>query len=199
VNLDLETILPRRTGRQAAVLTAQVLRPAEIADLDNLADTVDDASAKQGLIKRLTDRHHALARAIAQGIPKGEAGAMCGYNNSRVSVLMSDPTFKELVDFYRSQQDKIFRGVAEKLSGIASDALDVLEERLEESPQEISTGQLLEIIKVGADRSGHGPQSTTTANVNIHLGLAERMEAARKQALAASQRVIDITPKAAAE
>lgn len=189
MNLDLETIVPRTRGRAAAPLTVEVLRPATIEDAQARGE---EQATKAPLITRLSDRHHALARTLAAGQSEGQAAAICGYSLSRVSILKADPTFRELIEFYRSQEDRIFRGVAEKLTGIASAALDELEERLEETPEDFSVGQLLEVVKTGADRTGFGPTSTQTS-VNINIGLAEKMEAARRRALEASK-VIEALP-----
>lgn len=194
MDLNLETLSLRTKGRATAPMVAVVEREATMEDLESL---VEEKGSKPALLRRLSDRHHSLARLVATGQTKGACAAMTGFSISRVSILMGDPTFAELVQFYRSQEEKIFRGVAEKLTGIASAALDELEERLEETPEDFSVNQLLEVVKTGADRTGFGPQSTQTS-VNVHLGLAERMEEARRKAQAASN-IIDVTPAKAAE
>ena len=44
----------------------------------------------------------------------------------------------------------------------------------------MTTGQLLDIVKMGADRTGHGPQTTAT-NLNVNVDIAAKLEAARKR------------------
>lgn len=189
-------ITPRRLGRSPIEVEAEVLRELTVEDLKRLEEP---RTAPQTTIKRLGDRHHALARILAAGqLTHNEAAIAAGYEPGRVSILLGDPTFQELVQFYRSMKDEEFRGVHEKLAGVAADALDAIQERLEDDTKRdaMPTATLIEIAKMGADRTGHGPTSSSTVNHNIHVGLAERMEAARRKAREAS-RTIDVTPREA--
>lgn len=169
----------RTTGRPAKEVTASVVRTLTRTDLPLL---VEVKGSKAPVLKRLSDRHHALARHLAQGTPPGEAAIICGYDNSRVSILLDDPTFKELMEFYRSDLDRTYRGLHEKLFSLSMDAADLLDEKLqdEEERKKISIGQALEIVKMGADRTGYGPQATNT-NVNVNVDLANRLQAARER------------------
>jgi hypothetical protein len=171
LNLD---ITPRTRGRAAVLVGATFVRELVEADLAALA--VEKGSSTSP-IKRLSERHHALARAIASGMGEGEAAIVCGYSISRVSILKSDPAFRELVAFYVDEKDKAFRSVQDKLAGIASDALDELQTRIEDEPEKLTVTQLLSIVTMGTDRTGNGPSSTQ--NVNHNVGLASRMDAAR--------------------
>jgi hypothetical protein len=110
----------------------------------------------------------------------GEAGIVCGYSASRVSILQDDPAFRELLHFYRQDVEREYRGLHEKLAGLATDAASVLADRLEDSPDDISIGQLQEIVKLGADRTGHGPQSSST-HLNVNVDLAGRLQRARER------------------
>lgn len=131
-------------------------------------------------LKRLSDRHHALARALASGMKAGHAGLTVGYTASRVSILQADPAFKELLNFYREDTEANYRDLHERLGGLAYDAAEELAQRLEDDPDAVSVGQLMEITKLGADRTGFGPQSSNT-QVNINVDLATKLEAARKR------------------
>lgn len=186
--------IPFRTrGRAPLKIQAALVRELEPADLELLAQ---EKGSKVPPLKRLTDRHHALARCLASGMREQDAAIACGYAPSRVSILKNDPAFKELLEFYRDSTEKIYRDMHERLSGLAADAVDELHARIEEDMQQeekkVSIGQLIEITKLGADRTGHGPQSTHNHNVNV--GLASRLENARKRLSArkASDVVIDV-------
>lgn len=133
-------------------------------------------------LQRLRDRHHALARALAIGMTHGDAALTVGLAPETVSTLVADPTFKELRRFYEADSQRVIRTMHERLAGISADAIDLLQERIEETPDKVSTPQLLEIAKFGADRSGFGPK--TVQDVNVTIGLAERMAAARERAVA---------------
>jgi len=167
-------------GNTRTTVRADVVRPLVRADLELLAAVPHPAANAVSAVKRLTDRHHALARNLAAGTPIGEAAVMVGLTLNRCSILMTDPAFIELLSFYREDVTKVYRDMHEKLAGISSTALDELADRLEDEPEKVSTNALLDIIKMGADRTGHGPQSMQT-NVNLNVDMASRLEAARRR------------------
>lgn len=175
--MDLAPDLFRTVGRAKRVITAEVVRELEPSDLVHLGA---EKGSEPSALKRLSDRHHALARNLASGMEPGEAGMLCGYVNSRVSILQADPAFKELVEFYRRDVTAQYRDLHQRLSGLALDAAEELAERLEAEPEKVSIGQLMEITKMGADRTGFGPQSSTT-NLNVNVDLASRLQEARKR------------------
>lgn len=175
--MDLSTEIFRTRGRAAKPVSAAVVRALDEADLSLLADEKGSVPAA---VKRLSERHHALARNLAGGMAPSEAAIVCGYSLSRVSILQDDPAFKELLHFYREDVKGQYRDLHTRLAGIAADALDVLQDRLEEQPEDLSVGQLIELSKMGADRTGFGPQTSQT-NLNVNIDLASRLEAARKR------------------
>lgn len=191
--MDQPLDIPFRTrGRAAKSLVFAEVRALDAADLSLLGE---EKGSRAPALKRLGDRHHALARCLASGMTEADAALACGYVGSRVSILKSDPAFKELLAFYRDDTDRAYRDMHERLAGLSRDAVDELHTRLEEDMQaeekKISVGHLLEIAKMGADRTGHGPQSSQ--NVNVNVGIASRLEAARRRVAdrSASTAVID--------
>lgn len=190
--LDLNVV-----GRTAAPLLANVVGELTKEDLEALQT---EGATKAPGIKKLRERHHALAKALVDGIPDGEAGIICGYTPSRVSILKADPTFQELLKFYEVSKHDRYLELHDKIANLGEDVVDEITERLEEAPEEISIGQLIEISKMALDRSGHGP--STTSNVNVKVGLAEKLATARSRALEhrADQlrkgaEMIDVTPE----
>jgi hypothetical protein len=191
--MDQPLSIPFRTrGRASRPLHFAEVRALTAADIELLAE---EKGSRPSPLKRLGDRHHALARCLASGMKESDAAMACGYVLSRVSVLKSDPAFQELLAFYREDTNHQYRDMHSRLAGIASDAVDEIAERLEADSfleeKSISLGQLLEIAKMGADRSGHGPQSSSTINVNV--GIAAKLEQARRRVSerAASTAVIE--------
>lgn len=175
--MDMEVGIFRTTGRAARPIVATTLRELETVDLLALGE---EKGSEAPAIKRLSDRHHALARNLASGMGESEAAIMCGYAASRVSILKDDPAFKELLAFYRNDVSAQYRDLHQRLSGLAMDAAEELSDRLEAAPEDISVGQLMEITKMGADRTGYGPQTSST-NVNINVDLASRLQKARER------------------
>ncbi len=160
-----------------------------------LAELKVPRGTKSPAIKSLSDRHHALARLLAEGIKPASAGMMTGYTDSRISILKQDPTFQALVNFYREKIDEQFLDMQAKLAQLAGTAATITLDRLEDNPDAFSTDELASLIKLGADRTGHGPSSTT--NVDVNGGLGARLDAAqnRLKAYRAQQAdVIDVTP-----
>lgn len=137
-------------------------------------------------LRRIGERHHALARALASGMPDWQASATTGYDHAYISILKADPTFRELLEFYRDKTNVQYEDMHAQLAGLSFDAIVELRHRLEEQPEKLRSEELKELIRLGADRTGFGPSSRQEVNVNV--GLAERLERAR-------QRVIDITPE----
>lgn len=173
--MDLSAEIFRTRGRAPKPVVATVVRQLDTADLVLLGQ---EKGSKTPAIKRLRERHHALARNIASGMSPGEAGLLQGYSLSRVSILQNDPAFKELLEFYRQDAQRPYRDLHVRLSGLSMDAAEELSNRLEEEPEKITNNQLMEITKLGADRTGHGPSSTS---LNVNVDLAGRLEAARKR------------------
>lgn len=198
-NLDLT---PRLRGNRPKPLTVDFVRSLRGEDLDLLHAPRPVSSIAP--LQRISDRHRKLASMIATGSSLTVAALHCGYTTNRVSILMQDPSFLELVEFYRTDADRISRTNFERMTGLAATSTDIIQDRMETAPDDISMGQLIEIAKLGADRSGLGPQSSSVT-LNINLGLAEKMKRAREAARSASApleiegTVLDITPKAAAE
>lgn len=178
----------RLAGRPSSHVEFSVVRELSIEDLDELA--APRASSGSGL-KKIQSKHHHLAKLLAQGMSPGEAGIISGYSSSRVSILQADPTFQELLAFYRQMDDEAFKETRELLGDVTRDALGILSDRLEEQPDDFSNRELLQIIEKGADRSGNGPSQKVEHNHNI--GLSARLAQARDRL--AEEKFIDITPK----
>lgn len=176
------SISPRTRGRAPRSVAVDFVRELGQADLALLAS---ERGVKAPELKRLRDRHHALARCLATGMSPAEASAVTGYDVSRISILRADPTFKELMAHYAEMKETAFADFQERAAIASIVALDLVVERMEDTPDDISTNQALEIVKTLADRTGHSPvQRVQNTNVNIDLGgrlaaARQRMQAAR--------------------
>jgi len=174
MDLDLEI---KTRGRPARPVVLTVARELTQADISLLAT---DRQIKPIPIKRLRDSHHALARCLASGMKPAEASIVTGYCLARISILQSDPSFAELLNFYRSNEEMQFAEFQTRMSALGLDAIQELHDRLLEEPEKLSPGQLLELVKSMADRTGHGP-ATKSTNVNVNVDLSARLEAARRR------------------
>ena len=137
-------------------------------------------------IAKLRHRHHALARCLALGMADRDASLATGYCVSRISILKGDEMFRELVASYEADAAEAFSGVTEQLAGLTAEALTELRDKIEEG--KVPVRDLIEIAKLGADRSGHGP--TSTQHTRVSVDLKERLTRAARRA---ESRVIDVT------
>lgn len=119
-------------------------------------------------IKRLKQIHHELARLLASGLSPAEVAASTGYSASRISILQRDPSFKGLMDHYKTQRDEVFVDVHKRMATLGIDAADELQERLETNPESFSVGQLTELMKATLDRGGYSPvQKTQSVSMSV--------------------------------
>jgi hypothetical protein len=178
-------------GGEAPSEPLEVCLSREITDSDlSLLGVIEPAapSTPGSGLKRLRDTHHALARCLAAGVSNQEASSITGYSPGYISILKGDPTFQELVAFYRAnltlaQADVTFRLTALNLSFIGE-----LQDRLEVNPAGMSNAFVLEAVKVLSDRTGHAPM---IKSLNVNVDLAGRLEAARRRAAEASGPIIE--------
>jgi hypothetical protein len=165
-------------GRKQRELTATPVRPVTEADLAVLRSAEKGSMPRP--IMRLRDRHHAIARMVANGMSNGQISLVSGMDPSRISILRSDPTFRQLVDDYRSIEESLQADFMERAATLTLTAMDAMQEALEsDEPPPVTTA--LEIAKFGSDRIGHGPV-TKTSNVNLNVELSSRLSQARKRA-----------------
>jgi hypothetical protein len=175
-DLDLRT-----SGRAAKPVEAHFVRELVESDL-LLLQTEKGVTAPA--VKSLRDRHHHLARVLATGAKPAEASLITGYSLSRISILQADPAFIELLAFYRESENVVKDHAFERMGMIHSAVSAEILDRLETEPEEIGFGQLVETMKVTADRIGHAP-AAKSVNVNVNFDLAGRLAAARKRAFEA--------------
>lgn len=163
-----------------AVFTAEELGDLHLGDKPRLVPASP--------LVRLRDTHHWLARALASGMRHGEAAAETGYSISRISILLADPTFQNLVAYYRRKYgDADFTDIMEEKAMMRVAYRRTLRQMIDHYEESDEKGELLPMGHIRenfvalADRLGHGKTQT---NVNVDAnGLADRMAAARKEYL----------------
>lgn len=120
-----------------------------------------------GDLRRLRERHHHVARLIAQGMQQSLVASIIGYTQSYLSVLLNAPAMRELVEFYRIQNGAASQVIVERLKTVGLKALDKIEDKLE--TEDMSAFELAAVAKLGLDRAGHGPSSTQHVIKEEHL------------------------------
>ena len=168
---------PRGRGRASKALDASMVRPLAPSDLALLASERGTASRP---VARLRDRHHSLARCLARGMSNAEAAIVTGYDPSRISVLKGDPSFQELLSYYRACEDELLADFTQRATDLTLTAMDALQEAIEDEENPMAPAMILEVAKFAADRTGHAPV-TKSLNVNVNADLGNRLDAARKR------------------
>lgn len=133
----------------------------ELSEADIIVRQACNIGSVTPSIKSLRATHHKLAQCLASGFSDSEASLSTGYSPSRISILKRDPAFRELLAFYSEARKEVFIDVTQRMAGFATTAVEVLQERLEDSPQAFSNKDLNDLIKTTADRGGHSPVQKT--------------------------------------
>ena len=167
MGLDLNIAQLVGPGRLPARLDYEVVRELNEADIAVLASKPKGSEAPP--LKKITDRHHSLARLLAAGTPENEAAAIVGYDISRVSILKASRAFQELMALYRNDARKEFVSNLEHMSGLSRDALLELRQRVEEAPERLSVNELRQIVIDMSDRVPSDSQLDNTLPTIIEL------------------------------
>lgn len=179
-------IAPRSRGRAPKALEIEHVRDLAAADLSLLAS---ERGVKPQPLAKIRDRHHSLARCLASGMTNTEAGAVTGFCPSRISILLGDPTFKQLVADYAKIEDGLLADFTARATTLSLTVLENLQEKAEIG--ELSTGEEIEIMKSTADRTGHAPVQKSV-NVNVNADLGTRLANARRRLESAKQETLTV-------
>lgn len=170
-----------------------------LANLDlNLTRALEPVEAKARSavtpLVRLRDRHHWIARLLAAGASPLECSAATGLALARISQLVEDPSFKELMTLYRAEVESEQLDLQSRLSALAGTALSEILERLEDSPRDFSVKELREVATAALDRIGLGPTSKVESN-NVNWTPQEVKEMKELAASGGRATVIVATPE----
>jgi len=186
--MNLNNIIVPQDVKPKAMVTCVVEGILEESDLRELAMTAIDAAAARpeeeddpSDLKKVREKHHSVARMIANGLTQRMVSKLCGYTEGYISVLLNSPAMQELVELYRIQNGAAAQVITEKLKTVGLKAVEKLEQKLE--ADELNNQDLLGMAKLGLDRGGHGPTSTqhnvNEAHVIDHARLQELNDNAR--------------------
>lgn len=175
IELDLIPAPGRRAETQVEKVRSLV--PADAALLARGGPSGAGAPAP---VAKLRESHHALARILATGADHIEASAVSGYTPQRIGQLLNDPSFKDLLEVYRREANNAYADLHVRMAALADDTIEEIHDRLRDTPEQFDLHDLRETAKLVTDRIGYGPQTKAT-NVNVHIGLADRLDAARRR------------------
>lgn len=116
-------------------------------------------------LKSIRATHHRAAQLLAAGMDRVKVARLCNYTPEYVSALQSDPAFAELLAYYASKVEEEFDDFVAAASALSMDFLGELQRRLDTNPEGFKNLEVLQAVKDLADRSGHGPSSTSKVDV----------------------------------
>jgi hypothetical protein len=126
------------------------------------------------------ERHHAVARLIAIGATHDHIRRQTGLSFKRISILIADPTFKELVTLYAADVEKIWnRNVDQYLDlgmGNMIQAEAMIADQLEEADEADENLPILTLNRLSqdrADRFGY-PKSSQVEHKHGFAALLDR-------------------------
>lgn len=142
------------------------------------------------LLSRYRESHHAIARMFAAGMTTDAIRKATGFASRRLILLTYDPTFQELVSYYRKKYVEKFEDGVDAYTELALGNMMAAERQLsdkldaaQESGDFLPTRELISIAADRADRFGYSKHTT----VRVEHDFAALMD----KAIARSKRVSD--------
>lgn len=166
-DLDFGAPVPRHKGRPK-VWNHVYDRDLTEEDIQAMIEAPNAGTRPPSLLQLRTS-HHQLARLLADGRTAAEAALVTGYSQNRISLLLDDPAFMELLHYYQGQVDEVYINVHERLAAFGIRTLEELQERLESNPDSFTNKELRELMSVTLDRGGYGPKSTQVHETKIDV------------------------------
>ena len=199
----LELEIPSARGgrkRSAMQVECDFVRDLNELDLDLVINPPPVGVAIKPLT-RIRNTHHALARLVAEGRKHVEITAITGTSMSRLSVLLGDPAFRELVNYYSEQKEAVYLDVHQRLANLGMAAVEELQERLEEDATVFSNRELMELGELMLDRSvapskaggsTAAPGGAPTVSINVSFAPHEELTDERLAARGIAVRQLDV-------
>ncbi len=148
-----------KRGRHASrpPLTVEFVRDIGEADLPVLTDPSAQPAVPVPRLTRLRHQHHLLAQLLANGVSNVDASYVSGYTPERIYQLRQDPAFQELLASYQDTKELAFVDVMARMRDLGLSALEELQTRLDERPEDFSPTKLLEVMKALLVEGRAGP------------------------------------------
>lgn len=141
-------------------------------------------------------RHHQIARLLAAGHKPAAVGRIMDCSPTTIANLEKSPAFQALLIEYMAMLDEAAVETVTRMRVLANLTVDELTARVVDptKAKEVKTGDLIEVVKMAADRSGLGPSSTQKVVVNGALSVADirAIKATPSISQAPAARVFDV-------
>ncbi len=173
--LDGQALTPQRLEGTKV----EVIRALTADDLLGMDDGVVIAGPTS--LSSIRHAHHRIAQLLVEGCAAAKVSLITGYSPGYVNRLQGDPVFKELLAYYAGQAEAITVDIRERLTTLGLSAMDEVQRRFEEKPEEFTKRDLMEIIKqavpAGTGMSG-GMGSSAMPPVSLNVQFVSAAPAA---------------------
>src|SRR5262245_34025482 len=164
--IDLTTF-PTARGRKSREVTTPLIvgRTRELTGEDVVVAFTQDPNGPRTTLPslvRLRTRHHRLAQLLSTGLSHSKIALATGYSTSRISNLLNDPAFKELVAHYSQENLSVDVEIRNRIEVLSMEAVEVLQDRLEDNSDEFTNKELMDLAEMTLDRTGYGKSSTVS-------------------------------------
>jgi hypothetical protein len=143
------------------------------------------------------ERHHAVARLVAIGATHDHIRRQTGISFKRISILLADPSFKELVTLYRDDVEKIWnRNVDQYLDLGMSNMIQteaMIADQLEEADEAGEKLPLLTLNRLSQDRADRFGYPKTSQVEHKHDFATQLDRAIERSGKAREVKVIEST------
>ncbi len=168
-----EIVLGSTRGGRRPVAPLQVALVRELGE--------DDIEALRGgalrpanvSLRTIRNSHHKLAQALALGHTNEEASLITGYSPAWICTIQGDQAFQSLMEYYQANREAVFVDVLERAKQLGLTAMEELQERLEQAPQEFSRRELMEVVDLAINKVGQGggqrPSAGSSPGVNLQI------------------------------
>jgi hypothetical protein len=193
---DLGLVPPPARGKRAAAnLVHSYERDITAEDITFLWNAPPIGSQAEA-IQKLRQSHHTLAQLLAAGTSQVEASFITGYTQPRISVLLKDPAFCELVEHYATIKKEIYLNVHERLAALGMDALTELQDRLNDPEAEsFSNKELMDLVQLTMPKAGYGDRNTQVHEHTLPIDtLLEAVKAEVRSRTNGSIKTLDARP-----
>lgn len=174
-------------ARQPAEPIVGAIRPLDLGDVLGLSDQPTTAPPPVAALRAV---HHQVARLVASGTKHVEIAAIVGWSVSRISIMLNDPAFRELVQHYKERESELYLDVRARMLALGLDAAATLHERIIDNPDVVSDRTLLEVMAQTMDRAGHAPGRAASGTVGTGLS-SDELRTMKQEANVDAGRVID--------
>ena len=134
--------------------------------------------AEVNVVKLFRHSHHCIAAMFAAGLTCREVENRTGFSQHRLTVLLGDPTFNQLIEHYSVQALESLRDEAMEYYTVrANNALHaeyMIADHLDKAEAEDSPLKIRELLQISGNFSKSLPKE-----VNLNVSFGDKLDAAR--------------------